>query len=160
MKPFNETQRMTQWWLWLVLSGLAGIWVWGIVQQIGLGKPFGDKPMSDGELILSFLLPLGLLGFFRLLTLKTTVDERGIRISYRPLWRTQLRWDEIQDVRLETYSGFIGYGIRFTGTYGTVYNAKGNRGLLIRKKNGRRLMIGTQQSDALLLAVRTYLAAR
>lgn len=100
------------------------------------------------------------LGFFRLLTLKTTVDERGIRISYRPLWRTQLRRDEIQDVRLETYSGFIGYGIRFTGTYSTVYNAKGNRGLLIRKKNGRRLMIGTQQPDALLLAVRTYLDAR
>ncbi len=160
MKTFQETQRMTQWWLWIILGGLAGIWVLGIIKQIGMGEPFGDKPMSDAGLLLSALLPFGLLLFFRLLMLRTRVDERDIHINYRPLWRTQRRWDEIQEVRLETYSGFIGYGIRFTGTYGTVYNAKGNRGLLIRKKNGSRLMIGTQQPDELLAVVQAYLTAR
>ena len=40
---------------------------------------------------------------------------------------------------------FVGYGIRLSIKYGTVYNVKGNQGLQITLKNGKKYLIGTQQ---------------
>ncbi|MGB5377127.1 MAG: hypothetical protein WBN26_04005, partial [Muriicola sp.] len=43
------------------------------------------------------------------------------------------------------YSPLIGYGLRFWTPHGTVYNVKGNRGLSLILKNGKKCMIGTQR---------------
>ncbi len=82
---FEEEQRFTQWWLWLMLGGMLLIPIYGIVQQIVLKETFGDNPMSDLELIIFFIVMLALSGFFWLIKLRTTITKDEIKIYYSPL---------------------------------------------------------------------------
>lgn len=152
MTEFRETQKMTQWWLWLLLAGVAGIWVWGIVNQLILGQAFGDHPMPDTGLLVSSVLPIGLLAFFYSLTLSTIVNAQGIQLHYAPLTSTHIAWHDIQKAEIIRY-GFVGYGIRASLKYDTIYNASGNTGLLLYKKSGEKFLLGTQQPEQLAQAV-------
>jgi len=55
MKVFKEEQRFTQSWMIIILIialiGPLCFGVYGIIQQLFLNQPFGDKPMSDGGLL-------------------------------------------------------------------------------------------------------------
>lgn len=46
----------------------------------------------------------------------------------------------------------MGYGLRFSFKYGTVYNASGNKGLQIHSKFGK-FVVGTQKPEKLNLIV-------
>ena len=46
MTHFEERQRFTQVWLWALLLGVSGLMLWGFVQQIVLGRPWGSKPLG------------------------------------------------------------------------------------------------------------------
>lgn len=151
---FVEIQKFTQWWLWVFLLGLAIIPAYGIYRQLILGKPFGNNPMSDTGLILFFLGYLLFLAFFLYLELRTEIDAKGIRVRLRPLSSRTFRWEEIQEVEPVTY-GFVGYGLRLSLKYGTVYNVKGNKGLAIRLKSGGRYLIGTQQPEQMIDTIRS-----
>ena len=54
---FREEQRFRQLWLQLTTGSLAviipAIFIYGIIKQIGMGQPFGDRPMSDSALIIT-----------------------------------------------------------------------------------------------------------
>jgi hypothetical protein len=156
MVEFKECQKMTQWWLWSLLLGVLGIWVWGIIYQVLLGHPFGNNPMSNKGLIISSLIPLSVIAFFYLLVLKTEVSPEGIYVSYFPLSSTRLPWDQIQKAEIIKYR-FVGYGIRLFTSYGTVYNAKGDVGLLLHKKDGSKLLIGTQLSAQLASVIKGFI---
>ncbi|MEM6515120.1 MAG: hypothetical protein AAF688_02975 [Bacteroidota bacterium] len=145
---FEETQKFTQWWLWLIIIALVLIPVIGIYQQIMLGKPFGDKPMSDKGLIVFLLAMIGFGIFFWSLKLETKITSTGISMRYFPLTKKQIGWEEIQSLTIVKY-GFVGYGIRFGSKYGTVYNTKGNLGLWVQLKNGKKFVIGTQKEAEL-----------
>jgi hypothetical protein len=142
---FEEEQRFTQWWLWLMLGGMLLIPIYGIVQQIGLKEPFGDNPMSDLELIIFFIVMLALSGFFWLIKLRTTITKEEIKIYYPPLAKKRILWSEVEQAQIVKYNPLIGYGLRIWTPHGTVYNVKGNRGLSLILKNGKKYMIGTQR---------------
>ena len=142
---FREEQRFTQWWLWLLLGGILLIPVYGIVQQVVFNEPFGDNPMSDLGLVIIFFLNLGICIFLWMLKLQTSITKDEIRISYPPLAKKQIRWSEVEKAQIVKYSPFIGYGLRIWTPYGTVYNVKGNRGLSLILKNGKKYMVGTQR---------------
>ena len=42
---FKETQKFSQWWLWLILIGIGILPILGIYKQLIIGEKFGDKPM-------------------------------------------------------------------------------------------------------------------
>jgi len=44
---FADIRKFTQRWIWVFLLGLAGIPAYGIFQQLILGDPFGNQPISD-----------------------------------------------------------------------------------------------------------------
>jgi hypothetical protein len=155
---FREGQKMTQWWIWLILFCVAGIWIWAIIQQLLLGQLFGERPMNNMGLILTSFIPLGLIVLFYILSLKTRVSAQGIDVRYYPLWSTHIPWHQIQSAEIVRYP-FVGYGIRYSSQYGTVYNARGQWGLLILKKNGEKLLVGTQKPDELLAAVKKHQTA-
>ncbi len=156
MAEYHETQKLAHWWLWLILLGVASIWVYGIYQQLYLGEPFGNNPMTNTGLLISTVIPLGLIFLFTTLSLRTTVDARGIHIRYFPLWSTLIPWDQVGHAEIIEY-GFVGYGIRFSPTYGTVYNAMGHTGLQIIKTSGRKILIGTQRPEELRAVLAQYL---
>ena len=146
MKTFTEKQKFTQWWLWLILFGLLSIPICGLFLQFIMDKPFGDNPTSDGGLMLFALFMLLFLGFFYSITLKTEIDEQGIRMIFFPFVHKSIPWEKVENAEIVTYSIFIGWGIRLFTPYGTAYNIKGNKGLALTLKEGTKLMIGTQKA--------------
>ena len=149
MKPsFTEIQRFNQWWLWMILIGLVLIPTYGLVQQLLLGKPFGATPMSDAGLLFFFGGMWLFMGFFRYMELRTEVDARGIRVRLRPISSESFEWEQIECLELVRY-GFVGYGLRLSAKYGTVYNTRGNKGLSVTLKSGSRYVIGTRDPERL-----------
>lgn len=147
---FIEKQRFIQWWLWLLLLGLASVFVYGLYKQIILGIPFGDKPMSDLGLILFSIAYFVFTVCFLSLKLVAKIDRDGIEVRYFPFVKKQLKWRDIKKMEFLNYD-FVGWGIRFGTQYGTVYNVSGNQGLSIELSNGKRLLIGTQKQEEMEL---------
>ena len=145
---FQEEQKFTQWWLWLILIGVGMIPVFGIYKQLIIGEKFGDKPISDNGLIVFTLFTFGILALFWFMRLKTKIDENEIQMNFFPFVKKKIKWNEIKSARIVKY-GFVGYGIRLGSEYGTVYNTKGNKGLAIELKTGKKFVIGTQKSTEL-----------
>ncbi len=146
---FHEKQKFTQWWIWLILIGIALIFVYGLYQQLILGVPFGDKPLSDVGLAVFSILMLGMLVFFWFLQLETEIDAGGIRVSFFPFVKKQFRWAEVRSAEVVDYGFVGGWGIRLSARYGAVYNVKGRKGLAIKLINGRKYCIGTQKENEL-----------
>jgi hypothetical protein len=149
MNPeFSEVQKFRQWWLWLVLAAITCIPLSGIYKQVLLGETFGERPVSNTGLFFFLIFMTGVMAFFGKISLKTFMNENEIRIDFQPVTAKKIKWDEIRRVELVNY-GFTGYGVRFNGTYGTIYNVSGNSGLAIELMNGGRLLIGTNQKEKL-----------
>lgn len=146
---FKEEQKITQWWLWLLLIALGLFIIVGLYKQLMLGEPYGSKPMSDLGLIIFAILMFGFIAMFYLITLKTVIDENEIHIHFFPFFKKHLSWQDIDTAEIVNYGFVGGWGIRISRKYGKVYNIRGNKGLEIRLKSGKKIMIGTQKEDEL-----------
>ncbi len=146
---FKEEQKFTQWWLWIILIGVAVFPIYGVYKQIIQGLPFGDKPMSDVGLIIFAVFSLGLIILFRLFKLTTKIDHNTIHNQFFPFSNRVVNWQDVKWAEVITYS-FVGYGIRFSTKYGTVYNIKGNGRLALELKSGKKIIIGTQKKHELI----------
>ena len=142
---FKEEQKFTQWWLWLILIGIGVLPFLGIYKQNILGGKFGNKPMSDFELIIFAAIIFGLITLFWFLRLKTEIDKNEIRINFFPFAKKQVLWTEIKNAKVVKYGFVGGWGIRHFTKYGTVYITSGKTGLAIELKNGKKILIGTQK---------------
>lgn len=145
--PFRETQRFTQWWIWLILIGLIALPAWGVYQQEVLGEPMGNNPMSTAAFVFMLLVMVLLAIFFGSIKLATTIDSDSIDIHLSPFVSTSIPIDEIRSAQVVDYGFVGGWGIRVSTKYGTVYNVKGRIGLALEMEDGRRLCVGTQKGD-------------
>lgn len=148
---FKEEQKFTQWWLWILLSGIGLIPIYGIYKQLILGEKFGDNPMPDIGLIIFFLFVFGIIAFIGSMKLTTEIDQYDIKIHFYPMLKKQIKWSEVKHVEVVNYGFVGGWGVRFWPKYGTVYNVKGTKGLAIELLNGKKFVIGTQKENELNL---------
>lgn len=96
-------------------------------------------------LIIIFLVIL----LFVVLRMKTVVTKENIQLIYFPfVWKT-INLSDIDTMKVINYGFVGGWGIRLWTKYGTVYNVSGNKGLFIKLKNGKTMVIGTQKSQEL-----------
>jgi len=146
---FKEEQKFTQWWLWLILIPIGVLPIFGIYKQMILGEMFGDKPMSDLGLIIFSVFIFSLIGLFLIMKLKTSIDKNGIQMNFFPFTKKRIEWNEIKNTKVVNYGFVGGWGIRLWTKYGTVYNMRGNKGLAIELKNGKKFLIGTQKETEL-----------
>jgi hypothetical protein len=158
---FIEKQKFTQTWLWilLILPGITFIGIFGIAlyKQIYLGQPFGNHPMNNiGLIVICIFVFIILLGIFLLFfygNLTTIIDKKEIILRFFPfhLSNRKYSWNSIERFDIVSYkpiSDFGGWGIRY-GKKGKAYNVKGNMGLQLYFKNGKRILIGTQKASEL-----------
>ncbi len=150
---FKETQRFNQKWIIILISIPLIITSWGIVQQIILGKPFGNNPTPDWVLWLSFFVPVLIIVFIFSLTLNTRIDKNGIFYRFSPVHRKDrwIKWSEIKDVYVRKYrpiKEYGGWGFRI-GRSGKALNTSGNMGLQIKFKDGKKLLLGTHKPEEL-----------
>ena len=146
---FKETQKFSQWWLWLILIAIGALPITGLYKQLYLNEAFGDKPMSDLGLIIFAVFVFSLIAMFWFVQLKTEIDQNEIRMRFFPLVKKRVNWKEIKNAEIVNYGFVGGWGIRLWTKYGTVYNMNGNKGLAIELLNGKNFLIGTQKPEEL-----------
>ncbi len=151
---FVETQKFRQLWIWILLLGLLGLFFWGLIQQLVFGIPWGTKPATDNGLLLSFLIPAGLVLLFWFASLSTGIDESGITYKFFPFHfkEHKIDWSSVEKAFVREYSPlgeFGGWGIRFGFGHGRALNVSGNMGLQLHLKNGKKILIGTRKPDEL-----------
>src|SRR5690606_14709158 len=145
-KPlFQETQRFTQWWLWLLL----------IIVSISIFRSLSEvlstnQPLDSGQWLGVIILAVVIL-LFVLFRLDTKITDKGIYVKFFPIVPKYkfYPWEEISTAVVRKYSPLMeygGWGIRF-GRNGKAYNIKGNKGLQLKFKNGNALLIGTQKAE-------------
>jgi hypothetical protein len=162
---FQERQRFNQWWFVLLMLIVNGILIYACISQIVLGKSFGNNPASDTMLIVVTVLTiLFTIGFF-FIRLDTVINEVGV---YERMFPFQFRfgftpWEHISDVSVKKISPireFGGWGMRFKlinfggngisyGIGQKAYTVSGNNILELKLQNGKKILIGTQQPEAL-----------
>jgi len=146
---FKETQKFTQWWLWLILIGIGILPIIGIYKQLFLGEQFGEKPMPDFGLIIFSIFIFGLIALFYIARLKIEINQKEIKVNFFPFVKKRVNWHEIKSAKTLDYGFVGGWGIRLWTEYGTVYNTKGSKGLAIELNNGKKFLIGTQKEAEL-----------
>lgn len=150
-QSFSEVQRFRSRWAWMAVIAVNAFFIYAIIQQVILGKPFGNKPASDHVLLLLESVPLLLLFFVISIRLKTSYNKEGIGYRFYPFQfkTTFIAWNELQDAYLREYHSFYeygGWGIRKgTAKSGHAINTSqsGKTGLQLVFHDGKKLLIGT-----------------
>jgi hypothetical protein len=154
---FREKQHMDQWWLrFLVLIPTAVAW-WGFGQQIVLGRPFGTHPASNLEMVIiqvlvGVLLPIVVLGA----NLVVTVMPGRMDLRYFPFARRAVDLSTIAACEVRSYSplgDYGGWGIRGYAD-DRVWSCRGNRGVQLVFRDGRKFLIGSSRPEELASAIR------
>jgi hypothetical protein len=131
---FIETQRFRQVWIWIILIGFTASFRWGVVQQLILGKPWGDRPAPDILLVILFLLMAVMLLFFYCIKLETEINETGIYYRLFPFQISpqKIEWSAINSATVIKYHPlreYGGWGIRYSFGNKKAYSISGNQGL-------------------------------
>ncbi|RME75428.1 MAG: hypothetical protein D6784_07935 [Chloroflexi bacterium] len=157
---YREVQRMRQWWLWvIVLAAVSPVW-YGTARQIFFDRPFGDRPLPDGGLVLFWLVfGVGLPVMLYYTHLTTEVRTDGVYYRYWPFHRTfrAIPFADIEVFEACTYRPlweYGGWGIRYGGRRGWAYTVSGKRGVRFQLRSGRQILLGSREADKLAQAVR------
>lgn len=154
---FTETQRFRQWWLWLLVLVVSSISWWALYVQIIEGHPFGDNPAPDWVVWVIFsLMGLAFPVLLWILRLETEITPERIRIALRPIHSRHIDIKEIRSAKVREYRPLLeygGWGIRWSPQHGWGYNASGNKGVQLTLTDGRGVLIGSQRTDELAVAI-------
>ena len=160
---YQEEQQFRQLWLWLLLLGIAALSWWGFYEQIIRGRPWGSNPGPDWLLwLMALLFGIGFpLWFWRVkLVIQVTADE--LRIRLRPFANRLIPLADIATAEARTYrpiGEFGGWGVRGLSRRNMAYNVRGDQGVQLTLRDGSRVLIGSQQAQALALAIKNARSA-
>lgn len=161
MKVFVEEQKFDQWWFRLSLLFVAGL----MVGKLVLGYPELKDNQTELWITISaigfaFILIL-FLAFF--LKLETKINEQGVYYGFWPfnLKQKLAVWKGIDKCYVRKYSpladyGGWGYKVMSLRKKGSALNVKGNIGIQLVFKNGKKLLLGTQKEDEAKKVLETY----
>ena len=161
---FCEVQRFRNTWVLALVLPISVFLIilfgYGMIKQLILGHPWGNRPLPDTALAiigpLGILFGIGLAIFFYSAKLITEVREDGLYIRFFPVTHQKIAFEGIMECEARTYSPikeFGGWGIRY-GRGGKAYNVSGNRGVQLELSNGKRLLIGSQRAEELARAIK------
>lgn len=152
---FTERQKFKQWWLWLILLGINGLFVFAVFKQIIGGQPLGDNPIGNTGLLIATVITISLTLLFVNFRLETTIKKDGIYVRFFPfhLKYKHYSWENLTKSYVRQYSPlseYGGWGLRSgLAGKGTAYNVSGDKGLQLEFLNNNRLLIGTNKPDEL-----------
>lgn len=146
---YKETQKFSQWWLWLILLASVGFMAFKTYQQMFLGVQDGNIPMSNGILIALTVLLFTILILFGRMQLNTYINQSEINIHFIPFSKKRILWKDVKKAEVVNYGFVGGWGFRFWTKHGRVYNTGGDTGLSIELNNGEKYLVGTQKAAEL-----------
>ena len=148
---FHEAQSLRQWHGRLLLALPPTAMLFIAVRQMAFHRPWGNPPMSNGNVI--FLSVLLVAVYIRLITVRLVTDVKPaeVAVGLRGLWRIKhVPIRSIRNAKAVQYaiSEYGGYGIR-SGPRGPAYIAQGNRGVELELTDGGKMLIGSQRAEEL-----------
>ena len=161
MKIFLEEQKFTQAWLHilLIISFIVAAAIIVMDYKVATTNTNLVEPMiAFGSMLLVYVLIFSL-------KLKTRIDENGIEFRFIPFHFTarSINWNEIERVYTRKYDAITEYGgwgmkggMFWRKSKGVAYNVKGDIGLQLELKNGKKILIGTQKEDEMKRVLQTY----
>ena len=152
---FTESQKFKQWWIWLILLGVNGLFLFGVFKQVIGGEQFGAKPMGDIGLLIITGLTIALTLLFMKFRLDTKISKEGIYVRFFPfnLKYKHYAWENLTKSYVRQYSPiseYGGWGLRL-GLFGEgkAYNVSGDKGLQLEFIDNKKLLIGTNKPEEL-----------
>lgn len=149
---FTERQRAGPWWAG-VLVGVAAVGAW--IGAVGIWA--GSAGSGVGAVVLVVVVGLGLPIGFATIRLDVTVDEDAVRVRLFPLMRRTIPLGDIAAVEARRYRPvreYGGWGIKGWSTRKIAYNLRGDEGVDLTLRNGRRVLLGSQRPAELAAAIR------
>ena len=145
-----------------VVSGMLLLGYWFI--RLGYnGKIFSRAFFIDSGFLVAIVLFLIVLTLVVVLNsislLRTRIKKDFIYVSYYPFKR---KWEKIEVSEIlfykirkySPYREYSGYGVKDHRKRGQAYIISGNTGLQLYLKDGRKVLIGTQKTQAVAYAMR------
>jgi Family of unknown function (DUF6141) len=163
--------REVQGFLWWVVVPVAVVTVviwWSFVKQIVLHQPVGMQPIPDWlAWVLSLVFGLGLPALALSIHLVTEVRSDALKVRLVPFRTLVVPIGYIDSAAVREYSAvreYGGYGVRkgWLGSMGVgrrrngwAYTARGKRGVQLLLTNGLLILVGSQQPEKLLTALKS-----
>jgi 4-amino-4-deoxy-L-arabinose transferase-like glycosyltransferase len=144
---FKESQRFTQWWLWVILIICTILPLFSIFNL--QKESASDNPTSHTDLIIYLVIIFAVIVLILFMRLKTEINQTAIKISFFPFVKKTINWSDVKSAKIVNYGFVGGWGIRLGTKYGIIYNINGNKGLALELLNGKKLLIGTQKESEL-----------
>lgn len=157
MNAFTERQRFTQSWLWLLVCIVPAI----LLVIVLAGSDEVQKELTTDVVVIvgvSGILPLIL---FLAMRLDTRIDNDGVRYRFIPFHLKErfIPWREIENAFVRSYrpiAEYGGWGIKGGFGNGTAYNVKGNVGLQLQLKSGKKILLGTQKGERITALLENF----
>ncbi|MHC4192731.1 MAG: DUF6141 family protein [Planctomycetota bacterium] len=157
---FYEQQRFSSWLcLTLVCSLVAAVVI--LVSVVAVAQ----HPVDAGDIvsiIVGGIAATAIVPLFLLAKLETEVHSDRLRVRLFPfhIRHREIAAEDLSECYPRTYKPireYGGWGIRcgFRRGVGRAYNMKGNQGVQLVFKDGKRLLIGSQKPDELAQVIKS-----
>lgn len=150
---YKESQKFSKWLMLLLVPITVPLILTDFIYTYLSNEVFS---LSNLLWTLPFsLVTIAIAILFWVLRLDTTVDETGVRYKFFPFTTTKhVPWTDIEYAYVRRYnplSEYGGWGLRtgWSRKVGSAYNTKGDIGLQLVYKSGKRFLLGTQNQEQL-----------
>ena len=147
-KIFYEIQQFRQKWIWTIL----------LIVLFVLFLPIISGMVSILLGVILILTGFCFIWLFYSMKLITEIKGDSIHIKFSPFTTQIIPFSEIIKYEIRQYRPIIeygGWGIRFNRS-GKAYTVSGNIGIQIQLSVGKGILIGTQQPNEFLQAMKLY----
>ena len=147
-KIFYEIQQFRQKWIWTIL----------LIVLFVLFLPIISGMVSILLGVILILTGFCFIWLFYSIKLITEIKGDSIHIKFSPFTTQIIPFSEIIKYEIRQYRPIIeygGWGIRFNKS-GKAYTVSGNIGIQIQMSTGKGILIGTQQPNEFLQAMKLY----
>lgn len=146
---FKEVQRFNH---PVFIAGLAlvSLYLFSNWMNVFYDKTLTQAQVIEQWVIFSITALVDVLFFISNLT--TKINKEGISIKFSPfhLKYVTYKWEDITAVKIRKFNSlteFGGWGIRLSISGHKCFNTRGNMGIEISLKNGKKRIIGTQKAE-------------
>lgn len=150
-QTYQEVQSMP-WYTYIPVFLVSGFIWYGWIQQTFFRVSFGDKSMSNTELLIGSTLGLAMSIFFVMMRLVIQVDDERIMVRFTPLRARYILYTEITGMEVVSYHllSYGGLGLRWTPRKGWAYIMGSMHGVKLQFADGEELLIGSKDPERLL----------
>lgn len=161
---FREEQKFREWWQILLITGstvpVMVVIIYTLIQQYVMGVPVGDSPAPLAVLLGTLIMLIISLWMYFASKLEVWIEKDGIHYRFFPIIYKKkfISKEEIQRYEIRQFKAkweYGGRGVRngFLHKWGKAFIVSGNTGLQLYLKNGKKVLFGTQRSQAIIYSM-------